>query len=88
MSTSKIISQDRTLWQTLEAEGLPPAALSPLLLPIKKKNRNLKNVIIYHSIYFVSGALCVTSSYRLFFRTAQTRDNYSFGTMMSYNPIP
>lgn len=66
--------------------GIPPAVPS-LPFPNIKKEKSCTSLLLQY-MYSVSAALCAIPSYRLFFRTAQTRDNYSFGTMMSYNLIP
>lgn len=73
-----------TEYDPMAGFGSPPAPPSPLPLSTEKKVWGF----IYCKIYSVGAAPCVISSYRLFFRTAQTSDNYSFGTMMSYNLIP
>lgn len=65
--------------------GSPPALPSLPLPNVKKRKTKRKNCtsLVLQYMYSVSAALSVIPSYRLFFRTAQTRDNYSFGTMMS-----
>lgn len=85
MSTNKTISQKVTRQQTLGSEAPQPLCL---LYPSQLKRKKKKVFCYLPQHLFCQCSTAVISSYRLFLRTAQTNENYSFGTVMLYNLIP
>lgn len=87
MSTNKTISQNMTAFTEYGRLWKPYSPSFSSTPPNGKNKKKFWVFFFYCNIYPVTAALWAISSYRLFFRTAQTSGNYSFGTMMSYNLI-